>query len=390
MPDHTATASPSQAPVTVRPVETKQDKTDFIRLWRTVYAGAPEYIPPLEFEIGERLDASKNPVLKDNDHQLWLATRGDEVVGRISAIVNRTHLAKYDDATGHFGFIEGVDDENVFSALYNAAEDWLRARGMKRIAGPYSFSVNEECGMLIDGFETAPFVLMPHGRPWFQKHTEALGYAKASDRFALIYANEKQFIPEKRQRFVEKALSSDRVSIRNIDMKNFAADIKTIVNIYNDAWSENWGSVPLSDAQAEHMASELRLIIDQKNVVMCYYDGEPAAFGIVLPNINEAIADFEGKLFPFNWARLVWKLKVRGVRSSRMPLMGVVKRLQRKPVGTAFAYKIIDMVNSHNIETGIRQSELSWILETNPSMLNMLTDMGGKIYKTYRIYEKEL
>ncbi len=376
--------------VVVTPVEGAEGRRQFIAAARPAYVGDPAYIPPLEFEIAARLDAEKNPALKGADHRLWIATRNGAVAGRISCVVNPLHLARHDDATGHFGFLDAVDDAGVFAALLKTAEDWARSRGMRRIAGPFSFSVNEECGLLIDGFDTPPYVMMPHGRPWYQRHVEAAGYVKATDMHALEYLNERQFIPARRQKFVDRALASDRIAIRNIDFKRFREDIAACVDIFNDAWSDNWGFVPLTDEQAAHMASELRPIIERHNVVICEYDGEPSAFGIVLPNINEAIRDFDGKLLPFNWAKLLWRLKVAGLSQARMPLMGVRKRLQGKPVGAAFAYKIIDMVNSANIDRGLKSSELSWILEDNTAMLNMLTEMGGRIYKTYRIYEKPL
>lgn len=376
--------------VEIRPVSDAPGRRAFIRTGSVPYAGDPTYIAPLEFEVTQRLDARTNPGLKGAEHQLWIAYKNGSPVGRISAIVNPLHLARHKDETGHFGFLEAVDDPAVFSALICAAEDWLRARGMKRIAGPFSFSVNEECGLLVDGFDTPPYVLMPHGKPYYAPRVEALGYAKAMDMYALHWINERQFIPERRQQFVERALRRDKVSIRNIDMKNFESDIRTIVDIYNDAWNDNWGFVPFTEDHAKQMVSELRPIIEKHNVVLCYYDGEPAAFGLVLPNINEAIRDFDGKLLPFNWVKLLWRLKVKGLTTARMPLMGVRKKLQGKPVGAAFAYKIIDLVNTANMDRGLKASELSWILETNPSMLSMLLEMGGQKYKTYRIYEKAL
>lgn len=386
----TAVSQSTRQKIDIRPVETEGERKAFIQAGHPAYAGDPHYIAPLEYEVAARLNPKSNPVLKGADHKLWIAYKDNAVVGRISAIVNPLHLQRHNDATGQFGFLDGIDDKSVFAALFEAAEDWLRTKGMTRATGPFSFTVNEECGLLVDGFDTPPFVMMPHGRPWYGPHVEACGYVKAQDMHALHYVNDKDFIPEKRKKFMEKAIANPKVEIRNIEFKNFVSDIKTLVNIFNDAWSDNWGFVPFTDAQAEHMAGELRPIITKENVVLCYVDGEPAAMGLVLPNINEAIADFNGKLAPFNWAKLLWRLKVKGLSSARMPLMGIVKKFQGKPLGAAFAYKIIDMVNSANIDAGVRNSELSWILESNPAMLNMLTDMGGKVYKTYRIYEKAL
>lgn len=376
--------------IEIRPVTDAAARRAFIRAGRAPYADDPNFIAPLEFEVGQRLDPKLNPGLKGAEHQLWIAYRDGAPAGRISAIVNPLHLARHQDHAGHFGFLEAIDDPAAFAALTRAAEDWLRARGMKKVAGPFSFSVNEETGLLVDGFDTPPYVLMPHGRPYYAPRLEALGYAKAMDMYALSWVNRRDFIPERRKQFVERALRTDKVFIRNVDMKNFSADIRTIVDIYNDAWNDNWGFVPFTEDHAKHMASELRPLIEKHNVVLCYYDGEPAAFGLVLPNINEAARDFGGKLLPFNWAKLLWRLKVKGLSSARMPLMGVRRKLQGKPVGAAFAYRIIELVNNANMDRGLKSSELSWILETNQSMLTMLLEMGGEKYKTYRIYEKAL
>lgn len=376
--------------IEIRPVETAKDRKAFIRAAAPAYKGDPCYIAPLEFEVGQRINPKSNPALKDAPHQLWTAWKNGAPAGRISAMINPLHLARYKDDTAHFGFIDGVDDAEVFAALLGAAESWARARGMKKIAGPFSFSVNEECGLLVDGFDTPPYVMMPHGRPYYKTHVEAAGYAKAHDMHALTWENVKQFIPERRQKFVEKTLGNPKVAIRNLDMKDFAGDIRRLVDIYNDAWSENWGFIPFTEEQVEHMAAELRPIIEKHNVVFCYHDGEPAAFALVLPNINEAIRDMNGRLLPFNWAKLIWRLKVKGLASARMPLMGIRKKFQKKPVGAAFAYKMIELTNTANMDRGLTQSELSWILEDNEGMLSMLIDMGCRIYKTYRIYEKVL
>ncbi|MEO1241412.1 MAG: hypothetical protein AAFX54_05840 [Pseudomonadota bacterium] len=374
--------------IDIRPVATPDERKTFMRLAGTLYRNDPNFVAPLEFELAARLDPAKNPGLKDSPHQLWVAYKDGAPAGRISAIVNRAHLDRYHDETGHFGFLECEDDPVIVKALTDTASDWLRAKGMKKIAGPFNFSVNEECGLLVDGYDTPPYIMMPHGKPYYAARLEEQGFTKAIDMHALEWFPVREFIPEKRLRFVQKALDKPEVSIRTLKAGDLLGDIRTIIDIYNDAWSDNWGFIPFGEDHARHMASELKPIIQEHNVVLCYYKGEPAAFGLVLPNINRAIRDFDGKLLPFNWAKLLWRLKVKGVDQSRMPLMGVRKKLQGKPVGAAFAYKIIDMVNSANIDHGVTHSELSWILENNTAMLTMLTDMGAKIYKTYRIYEK--
>jgi len=382
--------APPAAMVEIRPVTTTKERTAFIRAGVIPYKDDPNFITPLEFEVSQRLNPKLNPGLKDAPHQLWIAYRNGAPVGRISAIINPLHLAQHKEEIAHFGFLEAIDDPEVFAALFKTAEDWARERGMKKIGGPFSFSVNEEIGLLISGFDTPPYVMMPHGLPYYQARVEALGYTKAQDVHALDWINKRNFLPERRKQFVERTLDNPKVSIRTIDMKDFAGDIRRIVDIYNDAWSDNWGFIPFTEDLAKHMASELRPIIEKHNVVICYYDGEPAAFALVLPNINEATRDLNGKLLPFNWAKLIWRMKVKGLSTARMPLMGIRKKFQRKGLGAAFAYKMIELTNNENMDRGLTHSEVSWILESNEGMLSILLDMGCRIYKTYRLYEKTL
>jgi GNAT superfamily N-acetyltransferase len=376
--------------IEISAVSTPAERRAFIRAGAVPYADDPNYVAPLEFEVGSRLNPNANPALKDAPHQLFIAYRDGAAVGRISAMINPLHLQRYKDDCAHFGFLEAIDDPSVFADLLGAAEEWAKKRGMKKIAGPFSFSVNEECGLLVDGFDTPPYVMMPHGRPYYAPRVEAQGYGKAMDMHALSWIPERRIMPEKRARFIEKTLANPKIRIRNIDMRRFAEEIRTVVDIYNDAWSDNWGFVPMTEAQVAHMASELKPIIEPHNVVFCELDGRVEAFALALPNINEAIREFDGRLLPFNWAKLLWRLKVKKLSTARMPLMGVRKKLQGKPVGIAFAYKMIDMTNSANIDRGVTSSECSWILETNKPMLAMLIDMGCKVYKTYRIYERAL
>lgn len=385
-------AAPAQdfSAIDVRAVASAADRKTFIRLTNDLYKGDPNFVAPLEFEIGGRLDPKKNPAIKDSPHKLWVAYKNGAPAGRISAIVNKAHLARHNDGAGHFGFFECIDDPAVAKALFDTAGEWLKAQGVSKIAGPFSFSVNEEIGMLVDGFDTQPYIMMPHGKPYYPGMIEALGFTKAIDVFAYCYVPEDGFIPDKRLRFIEKALANPKVSFRTLNMSEFKQDIQRVVDIFNDAWFDNWGFVPFTSEQVEHMANELRPIISPYNVVICEYDGEPAAFGLVLPDINYATRDFGGKLLPFNWLKLIWRLKVKGIPRARMPLMGVIRKLHRRPVGAALAYKIIEMVRTANLARGVVHSELSWILETNESMVSMLEDLGGKRYKTYRIYEKPL
>lgn len=376
--------------ISIRPVDTQADMKTFIRLPNAIYADDPNYVSPLEFELSARLNAEKNPGLKGNARQLWIAYKDGRPAGRISALVNKAHLVRHQDGAGHFGFFECIDDKDVASALIETAASWLKQQGMSKIQGPFSNSVNEETGLLVEGFDTPPYVMMPHGRPYYAKLLENEGFAKAIDMYALRYVPREEFMPEKRRRFIEKALSSPKVKFRNINMSDFEGDIHRLVDIFNDAWFDNWGFVPLTDEQIAHMAKELRPIISAHNIIFCEYDGEPAAFSLVLPDVNYAARDFGGKLLPLNWAKFLWRMKVQKIPRARMPLMGVRRKLHKRPVGLALAYKMIELSQEANVSRGVNHSELSWILESNESMLSVLLDMGGEIYKTYRIYERPL
>ncbi len=376
--------------ITITPVNSKAERRQFARMTIDLYKDDPAFVQPLDFELLARLNPEANPLLKNNDHQLWLAERDGVCVGRIGAIVNKTYIQHYDQKTGHFGFFETIENEDVATALLTTAQNWLKDRGMVAIAGPYNFSVNEECGLLVDGFDRSPAVMMPHGKPFYKSCIESHGFEKASDMFALWYPARYGFMPERRKKFVAKLIDKPHIEVRNFDFSKFTDELVTAVDVFNDAWVNNWGFVPLSDAEARHMASDLRPIIEKHNTVMCTVDGEPAAFGLVLPNINEIIHDLNGKLLPLGWAKFLWRLKVQKVKTARMPLMGIRRKYQGKPLGAAFAYKIIEMVNDSSIENGITHAELSWILESNKAMITMLEDIGGVVDKTYRIYEKPL
>lgn len=374
----------------IRAVETPADLKTFIRVANDIYADDPNYVAPLEYELLARLDADKNPSIKGRPLKRWVAYKNGAPVGRIQALVNKAHLDRHQDGAGHFGFFECIDDQAVAHELFTTASAWLKSQGMEKILGPFNNCINEETGLLVSGFDTPPYVMMPHGRQYYVRLLEGEGFHKAVDMHALQYVPRPQLMPEKRQRFIDKALSNPKVSFRNINMSDFNADIHRVIRIFNDAWSDNWGFIPFTEEQIEHMAQELRPIISPHNVVFCDYDGEPAAFALVLPDVNNITRDFGGKLLPFNWAKLIWRLKMQPVPRARMPLMGVVRKLQRKPVGTAIAYKMIIMAQDANVSRGVLHSELSWILESNESMLSMLLDMGAEIYKTYRMYEKPL
>jgi len=371
------------------PVRDKAGLRQFIRLPHDLYRDDPAWIAPLNMEMHNLLDQRKNPFFEHAEACYWLAFDGERPVGRISAQVDRTAQETQGQGTGHFGMIEAIDDRDVFTGLFAAAEDWLRGKGMTRALGPMNLSTNGEVGLLIDGFDTPPFMMMPHGRPYYRGHLEALGYDKAIDVYAYYMDIRNPYKPAVR-RIIEKGEAQDNLVIRPVNMKRFDEEIAIILDIFNDAWSGNWGFVPLSDAEIAHFASDLKLVIRPDWCYIAEMDGAPAAFMLTLPNINEAIADLKGRLFPFGFLKLIWRIKVAGTRSVRVPLMGVKKKFQAGALGAFMSLGLIDITRIPCLKRGVSHAEMSWILEDNLPMRRILEAIEARIYKTYRIYEKPL
>jgi hypothetical protein len=270
---------------------------------------------------------------------------------------------------------------------FAAAEAWLKERGCASARGPFNLSISEQSGLLVDGFGTPPMVMMDHDPAYTAGRVEAQGYAKIKDLYA-YYSGVPEFTPGVKARLARGL--GEGVVLRPVDMKRFDAEVKTMVGIYNDAWAENWGFTPLTDAETVYMAKSLRMILNPKLMWMMEIDGEPAGFIILLPNLNEAIADLDGKLFPFGVAKLLWRLKVKGVKTGRVPLMGVKRKFLRDPRGRMAPFQLIDAIIREGLKAGIENVELSWILEDNRPMRHILDAANAQAYKTYRIYEKAL
>ncbi len=361
----------------------------FIGVTRAVYAGDPCWVQPLTFERLDHLNQAKNPFLRAIEVQYWIAWRGTEPVGRISAQVNRRHLERYDDATGQFGFLDAVDDPEVFALLTAAAEDWLRARGLRRITGPFNLSINDECGLLVEGFDRPPSMMMGHARPYFAPRLEAQGYVKAKDLIAYDVDASAPW-PEATQKMIARVLAMPGVRIRPLDMSRYRQEIGTICRIFNDAWAGNWGFIPFGEDEAAYLAKSIRPLVSAGSFAIGELDGEPVGMIVTLPNLNEAIAGLDGRLLPFGWLQLLWRLKVRGSTTGRMPLMGIAKRLQGTTKGAALALGMIESIRRFYQAKGYRNSELSWVLEDNRKVQAVIAATGAVPYKRYRIYEKAL
>ena len=368
-------------------VEDSRSRDTFIRLPWIIYRDDPMWVPPLLLERRMHL-SPKNPYFEHATCCLWLAFRGEKAVGRISAQIDRLHLERYQDDTGFWGMLEAEDNIETFQALFNTAETWMTTHGMKRAQGPFNLSINQECGLLIDGFDTPPSMMMGHVPPYYAEHIEQCGHSKEKDLLAYILTDEALEVSATRKMIVKK--TQKRIQTRTIKKSQFDKDLETIFSIFNDAWAQNWGFVPFTPNEFSHVAKDLKLLINEQFVRIAYVDDIPAAFIVLLPNLNEVIQDLNGSLFPVGWLKMLWRLKVKYPQTGRVSLMGVLSKYQESLLGAALAYRVIGDIEDAVIKAGIKKVELSWILEDNVGIRGIIEDFGGQVYKTYRIYSKQL
>jgi hypothetical protein len=364
------------------------DLTDFLDVVDLIYRDDPAYIRPLDMELKDRLHPKKNPFFQHAEGTTFTAHKTGRCVGRITAQIDRLHLEKYNDQTGSFGLLDTTNDPEVAKLLLVAAEDWLARKGMRHVRGPFSLSLNEEAGTLVEGFEHPPVVMTPHHRDYQGRLIEACGYSKEKDLLAWRYE-----VGDMNTR-VRKAhadiLAMPEVTSRPVSLRHAERDTQLCIDIFNDAWSENWGTVAVTRAEASKSAGDLRLLLIPEITRIISIDGEPAAFAIALPNINELIGDLNGKLLPFGLAKLVYRLKVVGPKSGRQMLLGIRKKYRniRKYAGLSlFMYA---EMNDSGRQLGMTWGELSWTLEDNGPVNMGIRAVGARVYKKYRIYKKSL
>ena len=372
--------------VEVVPVTSKKLLKAFIKAPWPIYRNDPAWRPPLLLERRMAL-SPREPIFQHLQWRAWLARRNGRTLGRISAQVDALHQNRYGDDTGFFGLLEGEDDPEVFAALFAAAEGWLRSRGMRRAVGPLNLNINQEVGMLADGYDRPPFFLMGHARPYYHPRIEALGYQPC--QCTLAYAcptvyQEPKAVARLRQRL------SKRLSLRPLKRSRKAAELALVRDVFNDAWAANWGFVPFTEAEFKALGEILLLVTPPDLVWLAELEGEAVGFIVMIPNINEAIHDLNGRLLPFGWLKMLWRLKVRGVGSGRVPLMGVRRRLQDSPLGGGVAMSLIHQCGQAALKHGITATELSWILEDNAGMRSIIERIGGSVSKRYLVYAKQL
>jgi hypothetical protein len=379
----------SSAPVSIRPVVTKKDKKAFVDLAWEVYKNDPAWVPPLKDEVHGLITPGKNPWFEHARAQLWLAERGGKVVGRISAQVDELVQEHMGQGTGQWGMFE-VLDAAAAAALIATAEDWLRAQDMIRALGPISLSIWDEPGLEIEGFDEPPTAMMGHHRPEYQAWIEAAGYGKAKD--LLTYeVNIANWSDAKIDRLIRAGEGNPRIRIREVDKSRFDEEARLILNLLNDAWSNNWGYVPLTEAEIAYAGKKLKPIIYSELVRIAEYDGKPVAFMLTIPDINELIKDLNGELFPFGFVKLLWRLRKPRPKRVRVPLMGVAKKLHQTHLASQLAFMLIEFTRRDVVgKFGIEIGEFGWILEDNKGMLSIAQLPSAKVNHRYRIYEKAL
>lgn len=383
----------SEQQISVRQVATRADRKAFVELAYRLNRADPNWVPPLKTEVRALIDPARNPWFQHAEAAFFLAERGGQPVGRISAQVDQLVLAEdapgFGPGTGHWGLLE-AEDERVTAQLLAAAEAWLAGRGMSRALGPFSLSIWDEPGLLVEGHDHAPTIMMGHNKAEYQAWVEHAGYAKAKDLKTYELTVTHGFGPLV-DRIVASGEKNPRIRVRTIDKSRFDEEARLILSILNDAWSGNWGFVPMTDAEITYAGKKLKPIAFEGINRIAEVDGEPVAFMLTVPDLNELIKDLGGELLPFGWAKLLWRLRKPRTRTMRVPLMGVVRRLQASRLASQLAFMMIEYNRREAVSRfGASRGEIGWILEDNKPMISIADVIQSRVNRVYRVYEKAL
>ena len=373
----------------IKKVEDEQDLMEFIKFpWR-VYRDDPYWVPPLISERKDFLDPQKNPFFEHSEVELFLAQRNGETIGTVAAIINDNHNAFHEEKAGFFGLFEVIEDYAVADGLLTTARDWVKAKGMDVIRGPMNMSINDECGLLVDGFDSSPVVMMTYNPRYYVNLIERFGFVKAKDLYAYIVStdifNSKiENIPSKFLRVAEIAQKRAGVRVRKINMKDFDAEVEKAKVVYNSAWEKNWGAVPMTDAEFDHLAHGLKQFLDPDLLLLAEVDDRPVGIFVGLPDVNQPLLHVNGRLFPFGWIKYLWYR--RKIDILRGLIMGVIAEYRERGVDALMYVEAA----KEAFRKGYKRCEMSWILEDNVMMNRIIQRIGGEVYKTYRIYEMGL
>lgn len=373
--------------VDVREVRLGGNLKPFLDVVDDIYRGDRNYIRPLDMMVKDRLKP-RSPYFQHAEGTIFLAYLGERCVGRITAHIDHEHLAKHRDATGFFGFFDTIDDQAVADALLNRAARWLEDRGIKRIRGPLSLGMNDEVGCLVDGFDYPPMLMMPHHLPYQSGLIEGNNFERIRTMYAWKY--EVGNVKKRVQDAHDEISKLPEVTSRPVDMNNIEGDTRIVMDLYNDAWSENWGHVAMTQAELRALASDFKLLLRPEITQIAFINGNPAAVAIAAPNLNEVIADLNGKLLPTGLLKLIYRLKIKQPDTARLIILGIAKRYRSQRKYAALSLFLYAKLNEGGQRLGIKWGELSYTDEANGPVNTAIKMMGGSIYKRYNVYERDV
>lgn len=374
----------------VQQVKTQADWKRFIDLPWEIYKNDKNWVPPLKIAVKDLLDVKKNPFFKHAEMLPLICLKDGKCVGRMIGVIDSDHNRFHEEKSGFFGFFESINDQKVTDLLLQEVAQWVKARGMTQLSGPFNPSTNYECGLLIEGFQDPPTVMMTYNPPYYADLLSRAGLEKAKDLFAYDMKTSTP-ISERFVKHAERMTKRQGITFRSIQMKDFDREVEQVLKIYNDAWEKNWGFIPMSSEEFKHLAKDMKLIIDPSLCLVAEVRGEPAGFSLTLPDANQAFKKVkDGKLFPTGLIKLLWNLKGLGrkktINRCRVVTLGIRRQYRELGLGALF------YVESHKraLAGGYERGEASWILEDNGPMNKALIQMSADRYKTYRIYQKSL
>ena len=364
------------------------DLDAFLRFPHTLYDGDRGWVRPLRGEARRQLDPRKNPFFEHAEAAFFTAWRDGRIVGRCSAQIDHEHLRIHDDGAGFFGFFDTVDDAEVGRRLIAAASDWCAARGMSRMRGPFSLCINEEIGLMVEGFEAPSMILTPYHRPYQAKILAAAGLRPVKD--VITWEHDCSLPPPRAMRAYENIMALPEVTIRPIDKRHLAREMAIVRDIFNEAWQDNWGFVPWTDAELRKAVKDFELILIESLALVAEIEGEPAAIAICIPNLNEAIRDLDGRLGPFGLIKLLWRTKVKPPSSAKLPLLGLRRSVRRHRRYAGLATALCVAIYHGLKKLDIDRAELGWTLEDNHLVNAVIERIGARPVKRHRIFERQL
>lgn len=368
------------SPIQIRPVVTRADTNQFIKFLWQIYDGNPYWVPPLLMDRRKLMDKKKNPFYEHADAEFMIAERNGAMVGRITAIVNHNHNKEHNDKVGFFGFFESINDQEVANALLNRAREYLQSKGMSAMRGPANPSVNDEYGLLIEGFDQSPCILMPYNLPYYMSLIERFGFRKAKDLYSYILRQDSVY-SDKLERVNNLVKERHQLTFRSLDMKRFDEEVERIKDIYNRAWATNWGAVPMTDAEIDALAADLKPMVVPDLVIFAESHGKTIGFALSLPDINVALKyNRKGRLLPGLLKLVLYKKKIKLVR---IIVLGVLPEYQNSGAASVLFYETAVRARKLGYDYG----EAGWVLEDNTRMVRAAEALNGKLYKKYRIYE---